>query len=108
VGLADHVHSLSDGLATAITNASHPFSAGQALRLMVARGLLARPRLLVIDGTLDAMDHESQVLMLDVLRTDVPDLTVLLLTHELSLARSLPRAFEIRDRAIVEVQGGLL
>jgi ABC-type bacteriocin/lantibiotic exporter with double-glycine peptidase domain len=56
VGLVGAVHGLPDGVYTPLNPTGHPLSAGQALRLTLARALAGRPRLLILDGTLDSLD----------------------------------------------------
>lgn len=56
VGLLDAVHALPHGLDTPLTPDGRPLSATQAVRLTLARALAARPRLLILDGVLDALD----------------------------------------------------
>lgn len=56
VGLTGAVHDLPRGLDTPLTPGGGPLSAGQALRLGIARALAGRPRLLILDGVLDALD----------------------------------------------------
>lgn len=56
VGLLHVVHALPRGLDTPLTPEGGPLSASQALRLTIARALAGRPRLLILDGSLDAID----------------------------------------------------
>ncbi|MFO0850386.1 MAG: ABC transporter ATP-binding protein [Gemmataceae bacterium] len=56
VGLLGDVHALPHGLDTPLTPGGGPLSAGQALRLALARAVAGRPRLLILDGVLDALD----------------------------------------------------
>jgi ABC-type bacteriocin/lantibiotic exporter with double-glycine peptidase domain len=53
VGLLDAVGNLPDGLNTGLSTGGAPLSSGQAVRLILARAILSRPRLLLIDETLD-------------------------------------------------------
>jgi ABC-type bacteriocin/lantibiotic exporter with double-glycine peptidase domain len=55
VGLLAEVRRLPDGVDTVLTSDSRPLSRDQALRLMVARAIVGRPRMLLIDGTLDGL-----------------------------------------------------
>jgi len=55
VGLLDEILRLPDGLNTTLQTDGAPLSTVQALRLMLARAIADRPRLLLIDGTLDAL-----------------------------------------------------
>jgi ABC-type bacteriocin/lantibiotic exporter with double-glycine peptidase domain len=56
VGLLGVVHALPNGLDTPMTPDGGPLSASQALRLSIARALVGRPRLLILDGALDGLD----------------------------------------------------
>lgn len=56
VGLVGAVHGLPSGLDTPLIPSGAPLSASQALRLTIARALVGRPRLLILDGVLDALD----------------------------------------------------
>jgi ABC-type bacteriocin/lantibiotic exporter with double-glycine peptidase domain len=58
VGLLDEVLRLPDGLNTMLQTGGAPLSSTQALRLMLARALVGRPRLLLIDGTLDGLSDQ--------------------------------------------------
>ncbi len=59
VDLLDEVLGLPEGLNTRLLTHGTPLSTGQALRLMIARAIVGRPRLLIIDGTLDGLEDES-------------------------------------------------
>jgi ABC-type transport system involved in cytochrome bd biosynthesis fused ATPase/permease subunit len=64
VGLLDEVLWLPEGLNTRLLTHGTPLSHGQALRLMIARAIVGRPRLLLIDGTLDALSDDALTLVL--------------------------------------------
>jgi ABC-type bacteriocin/lantibiotic exporter with double-glycine peptidase domain len=55
VGLLDEVRGLSEGLDTILDSDAKPLSRTQALRLMIARAIVGRPRILILDGTLDSL-----------------------------------------------------
>lgn len=59
VGLLDTVMAMSDGLDTRLTPTGDPLSDNQAKRLMLARAIVAKPRLLVIDGLLDGFSDDD-------------------------------------------------
>ncbi len=56
VGLLDVVHGLPKGIDTNLTPGGSPLSASQSLRLAIARAIIGRPRLLILDGVLDGLD----------------------------------------------------
>jgi ABC-type bacteriocin/lantibiotic exporter with double-glycine peptidase domain len=59
VGLLDEVLRFPEGLNATLQTNGPPLSQSQALRLMLARAIVGRPRLLLIDATLDSLDDES-------------------------------------------------
>lgn len=59
VGLSEAVSRLPHGVKTALQPGGAPLSGWQAQRLMLARALAGRPRLLLVDGLLDGLDAAS-------------------------------------------------
>lgn len=55
-GLAEAVRRLPDGLHTQLATGGLPLSPSQALRLMFARAMVARPRLIFVDEVLDQIE----------------------------------------------------
>jgi ABC-type bacteriocin/lantibiotic exporter with double-glycine peptidase domain len=80
VGLLDEMLWLADGLETRLLTHGSPLSSGQALRLMIARAIVGRPRLLLIDGTLDGLDDDSLTTVLERLTSNDAPWTLLIAT----------------------------
>ena len=59
VGLLGSVHPLKHGLETQLNADGQPFSGSQVPRLLLARALVGRPRLLVLDGILDSINFQE-------------------------------------------------
>ncbi|REJ68304.1 MAG: ATP-binding cassette domain-containing protein [Planctomycetota bacterium] len=55
VGLLGEIQRLPEGLGTVLQTNGAPLTSSQSVRLMLARAIVGRPRLLLIDGTLDAL-----------------------------------------------------
>lgn len=84
VGLQETVGRLPDGLNTVLTHAGGPLSVSDLARLSIARGLLAKHRVLVIDRALDVIPPEDAHRCLEALwRLDT---TILCITAQPHLA----------------------
>ena len=59
VDIGEHIFSLKDGLKTVLRSSYGALSFGQACKLMIARAILQKPRLLILDGILDSIDSPS-------------------------------------------------
>lgn len=59
VRLLDEVLALPQGLETPLHTHGRPLSQRQACRLMIARAIVGRPRLIVLDGSLDQIDQRD-------------------------------------------------
>lgn len=80
VGLLDELLKLPEGLNTPLQSGGRPLSDGQAARLMLARAVVGRPRLVVIDGTLDGLPDDALDSVLDYLTDRQSPWTLLIAT----------------------------
>jgi ABC-type sugar transport system ATPase subunit len=83
-------------------------SGGEAQRVALGRALSFRPRLLLLDEPLSALDDETHAGMTALLRSvqRLTGVTTLHVTHRLAEARALAdRIFLLRDGAVRELDG---
>jgi putative ABC transport system ATP-binding protein len=106
VGLHEEIFGLPNGLRTMLKGSSGVLSRGQAERLMIARGILMSPRLMVIDGSLDGVDENKVDLLLKQLTGPKSPWTLIVLTHDRSVWRHFSRRLEIRQGKLHEATGG--
>ncbi|MEM8678716.1 MAG: ATP-binding cassette domain-containing protein [Planctomycetota bacterium] len=98
VGLLNELMALKDGLGTQVDTGGYPLSSSQARRLMLARAIVGRPRLLLVDGTLDGMsDRELEILSARLLDGNAP-WTLVLTTGRKDLAARCDRVLELETQ----------
>ena len=98
----DFVRALPDGLDTQVGDRGVRLSGGERQRLVLARVLLRKPDLLILDEATSWLDHERERLILGTLRRLRGQLTILMITHRLEAARDADRVFVIDGGRVVE------
>ncbi|MBB3676675.1 ABC transporter ATP-binding protein [Modestobacter versicolor] len=84
VAQADFVHDLPWGLDTRIGEQGLSLSGGQRQRLALARAVLGRPSVLVLDDPLSALDVHTEALVERALREVLAETTALVVAHRAS------------------------
>jgi len=84
VAQAHFVHDLPWGLATRIGEQGMSLSGGQRQRLALARAVLAKPAVLVLDDTLSALDIHTEALVEEALQRVLTGVTGIVVAHRAS------------------------
>ncbi|MFF5142298.1 ABC transporter ATP-binding protein [Streptomyces sp. NPDC013157] len=81
VAQADFAHALPQGTATQVGEQGLSLSGGQRQRLALARAVVGRPRFLVLDDPLSALDVHTEAAVEAALRDVLADTTALIVAH---------------------------
>ena len=84
IAAAGFVYDLPFGLQTRIGEQGMSLSGGQRQRLALARAILARPRVLVLDDTLSALDVHTEETVTAALRVALAGVTAVVIAHRAS------------------------
>ena len=103
VAQADFVYDLPWGLATRVGEQGLSLSGGQRQRLALARAVLGRPGVLVLDDPLSALDVHTEALVEAALARVLRDTTALLVVHRPSTVALADRVALLADGRITAV-----
>jgi ATP-binding cassette subfamily B protein len=103
IAQAGFVHDLPWGLDTRIGEQGLALSGGQRQRLALARAVLARPKILVLDDTLSALDVHTEKLVEEALQRVLADTTGLIVAHRASTVMLADRVALLQDGRITHV-----
>ncbi|MFJ4330305.1 MULTISPECIES: ABC transporter ATP-binding protein [unclassified Streptomyces] len=81
VAQADFAHALPEGTGTQVGEQGLSLSGGQRQRLALARAVVGRPRFLVLDDPLSALDVHTEAAVEAALRQVLADTTALIVAH---------------------------
>jgi len=98
IARAGFAHDLPWGLDTRIGEQGMSLSGGQRQRLALARAVIARPRILVLDDPLSALDVHTEAEVESRLRPLLADRTALVVVHR-------PSTVALADRAALLIEG---
>ena len=96
------VEEFEDGFATVVGERGVTLSGGQKQRATLARALLRRPAILILDDALSAVDTHTEEAILGHLRRIMQGRTTLLIAHRISTLRDADHIIVLDEGRIVE------
>lgn len=103
VAQAGFVDQLPDGVETVIGEEGLSLSGGQRQRLALARAVAAKPKVLVLDDPLSALDVDTEALVEEALRHVLADTTAMIVAHRPSTVALADRVALLESGRITAV-----
>lgn len=100
--LAELVASLPDGLETVVGERGYRLSGGERQRLTIARVLLARSQVVILDEATAHLDNTSETAVQEALGEALAGRTAIVIAHRLSTVRSADTILVLEAGRIVE------
>jgi len=100
--LKDEVHSFPKGINTAIGTRGMSISGGQKQRLALARALVGKPKILILDDCTSALDSRTESALWGRLHEVMPDMTAILITHRPDTLEAADMIYVMDEGRIVE------
>ena len=103
-GLSKLIDNLPGGLQFNIEQGGLNLSKGQRQRISILRALVKRPQLLILDEATSNMDEVTERELLDSIKKYLKDITIVMVTHNLSSIKDFDKTFVLENRTIVEIK----
>jgi ATP-binding cassette subfamily B protein len=96
------IETLPQGYDTVIGENACRISAGQKQRIAIARALVKKPKILILDEAMSSLDSETEDRIIGNIRKEFRDSTIIVVSHRLSTARKMDLVYFLRDPRAME------
>ena len=98
--LFDHVSGLREGINSYVGDKGTKLSGGQRQRLGIARALVSKPKLLILDEATSSLDGKSEADISDSINEFRGDVTTIIIAHRLSTIRNADKVIHMNKGKI--------
>ena len=103
VCLDDLIRRLPKGMDTVVGERGVALSGGERQRTALARALIRKPRLILLDDALSAVDAQTESRILENLRTFLDGVTLVLATHRVFVAELCEQVLVLEDGQVAQL-----
>ena len=96
----EFIEQMPDKYDTYIERGGTNVSGGQKQRLCIARALLKKPKILILDDSTSAVDTKTDALIRKALREEIPDTTKLIIAQRISSVQDADRIIVLNNGEI--------
>jgi ATP-binding cassette subfamily C protein len=96
-GILDFVMNLPQGLESTVGERGGKLSGGQCQRIAIARALVHKPALLILDEATSGLDTETEASIIETLRKLKGEITILAISHQPGLVEAADMAYRIKE-----------
>lgn len=100
--LCNDLNELPDGYNTLLGERGVNLSGGQKQRVAIARGIILKPKILVLDDALSSVDADTEREILEGLKGVMRERTSIIISHRISAIKDADRIIVIENGSIVE------
>ena len=100
VGLKDDIAQMPMGLHTMLSESSNTISGGQQQRILIARAICGKPKILIFDEATSALDNVTQAIVSSSL--DKMNVTRIVVAHRLSTIKNCDRILVLQGGEVIQ------
>lgn len=99
----EFINTFPDKYDTFIEQGGSNVSGGQKQRLCIARALLKKPKILILDDSTSAVDTKTDTLIRKAFKEEIPDTTKIIIAQRISSVQECDSIIVLNEGAIVDV-----
>lgn len=99
----DFVEQKGEGLELRVEQEGRNFSGGQKQRLAIARALVRRPEILILDDSASALDFATDAALRKAIKTDTENMTVFIISQRVSTVRNADQIVVLDDGQVAGI-----
>ncbi|MBQ8414188.1 MAG: ABC transporter ATP-binding protein [Clostridia bacterium] len=97
------VSTFSEGYSSSLEKGGANLSGGQKQRLCIARALLKKPKILILDDSTSAVDTATEAQIREAFATDLPDCTKIIIAQRISSVKDADSIIVLNDGKITGI-----
>tara|TARA_B100001093_G_scaffold165537_1_gene157979 strand:- start:3713 stop:5455 length:1743 start_codon:yes stop_codon:yes gene_type:complete len=98
----DDIVSFKDGFNTLLGERGVNLSGGQKQRIAIARAIIKKPKILILDDSLSAVDTETEEKILSNISRISKNITLIIATHRISSAKKCDKILVLENGKVIE------
>jgi len=98
----DDIISFKDGFHTLLGERGVNLSGGQKQRIAIARAIIKKPKILILDDSLSAVDTETEEKILSNVSRISKNITLIIATHRISSAKKCDKILVLENGKVIE------
>jgi ATP-binding cassette subfamily C protein len=102
-GIWEFVKTRPKGIHSSVGQRGLMLSGGQRQRIAIARALVRKPQLLVLDEATTALDPENEAAICQTLRKLGGEITILAISHQPAVLEVADRGYRVKDATVIPV-----
>ena len=102
VCLSGEIKLFKNGFNTLLGERGVNLSGGQKQRLAIARAIIKKPKIIILDDSLSAVDTETEELILSSINNINKEITLIIATHRISTAKNCKKILILKNGKVIE------